>query len=102
MRCIIRKLTLVAVAVLMMAVPARADESAVGKTLEEGQQAGKNECLLVAINCANQVDSIQQRIERIKGEIARGTEVYTNDELNKLGRKLDDAIKTLDEISLGG
>ncbi|GAC1465214.1 MAG: hypothetical protein PVSMB11_00380 [Desulfuromonadaceae bacterium] len=72
------------------------------KALEQGQQDGKNECLLVAINCPNQVDTIQQRIERIKGEIARGSDVYTNDELGRLNRQLEEAIKNLEELGAGG
>jgi hypothetical protein len=54
------------------------------------------------MNCGNQVDSIQQRIDRIKGEIGRGTAVYTNDELNRLDRELDEAVKTLEFENLSG
>ena len=102
MRCSIRKLTLLAAALMLLAVPVLADEGAMDKALEEGQQEGKNECLLVAINCPGQVDTIQQRIDRIKGEIARGSDVYTNDELRKLNGRLDEAIKNLEELSTGG
>ncbi len=58
----------------------------------------KDECLLVATNCADNVDSINQRIERLSKEIAKGTDVYTTDELKKLGDKLDDAVRTLDDL----
>jgi TolA-binding protein len=101
MRSIIRKLSLLTAALMILAVPALADEGAMDKMLEQGQQVDKNECLLVAINCGNQVDSIQQRIDRIKGEISRGSDVYTNDELRRLNRQLEEANKTLEDMSLG-
>jgi TolA-binding protein len=102
MRCIIRKLSLLAAALMIAAVPALADEGSMDKKIEQGQQVQKNECLLIAMNCADQVDTIQQRIERIKGEISRGTGVYTNDELRRLNRQLEDANKTLEDLSAGG
>jgi len=102
MRCIIRKLTLLAAALMILAVPALADEGAMDRINEEGRQADKNECLLISRNCANEVDSIQQKIDRIRGEISRGTDVYTTDELRILNMRLEDATRTLDDISLGG
>jgi TolA-binding protein len=102
MRCIIKRLTLLAAALMIMAVPVLAAEGSMDRTFEQGQQVEKNECLLLAMNCANQVDTIQQRIERIKGEISRGTDVYTNDELRRLNRQLEETIKTLEDLSSGG
>jgi len=102
MRCIIRKLTLLAAALMILAVPALADEGAMDRINGEGRQADKNECLLISRNCANEVDSIQQKIDRIRGEISRGTDVYTTDELRILNMRLEDATRTLDDISLGG
>jgi len=102
MRHITRKLTLLAATLMIFAVPAHADEDTVDRTLEQGQQVEKNECLLVSKNCANEVDTIQQRIDRIQKEISRGSDVYTNDELRKLDRELEKANKTLEGLSLGG
>jgi uncharacterized protein involved in exopolysaccharide biosynthesis len=102
MRCIIRKLSLLAAALMILAVPALADEGSVVKGFDQGQQVEKNECLLVAMNCANQEDTIQQRIDRIKGEISRGTDVYSRDELRRLDRELEEATKTLEQLSFGG
>lgn len=102
MRRIIKKISLLAAALMIVAVPALAVEDAMDKMLEKGQQVDKNECLLVAVNCGNQVDSIQQRIDRIKGEISRGTDVYTTDELRRLERQLDEATKILEDQSFGG
>ena len=102
MRSIHKKLSLLAAALMIVAVPALADEGSMGSKIEQGQQVEKNECLLVAINCGNQVDTIQQRIDRIKGEISRGSVVYTNDELRRLNRELEEANKTLEDLNSGG
>jgi len=87
---------------MIVAVPVLADEGSIDRRFEQGQQVEKNECLLVAKNCGDQVDTIQQRIDRIKGEISRGSDVYTNDELRRLNRELDEANKTLEGLSFGG
>lgn len=102
MRRILKRLTLLAAALMIVAVPALADEGSMEGRLEQEQQLQKDECLLVSLNCANQVDSIQQRIDRIKGEISRGSDVYTNDELKKLNRQLEDANKMMEDLSAGG
>jgi predicted nuclease with TOPRIM domain len=101
MRSILQRITLLAAALLIMAVPALADESTIGGKLDQGMQSEKNECLLVAMNCGNQVDSIQQRIDRIKGEIARGTDVYSKDELQRLDRQLEEYTKELNNFEMG-
>ena len=68
---------------------------------EYGTTEGKDECLLVSWNCAQDVDSIQQRIERFTNEIAKGTAVYTKDELNILKRKLEEISKDLETLTTG-
>jgi len=99
MKCIVGRITLLASALMMFAAPVLADEAAMDRFIQ--QQSGKNECLLVAMNCKDQVDTIQQRIEKIKKEIGRGTSVYTNDELKKLNRDLDEATRNLEGINAG-
>ena len=101
MRSVIKRITLLAAALMIVAVPVLADESSMNGKFEQGQQTDKNECLLVAMNCGNQVDSIQQRIDRIKGEISRGSDVYTNDELRTLNRELEEAVKILEAETMG-
>lgn len=96
MKSILGKFSVLAAALMISALPALANEGAMDKVMGEGVRTEKNECLLVAKNCANQVDTIQERIERIKGEISRGTDVYTNDELNRLHRQLEEAIRFLE------
>jgi peptidoglycan hydrolase CwlO-like protein len=102
MRCVIKRLALLAAALMLLTVPVLAVEGTMDKMLEQGQQGGKDECLLVAKNCGSEVDTIQQRIERIQKEIGRGTDVYTNDELKSLNRQLENEIKNLEELSTGG
>jgi TolA-binding protein len=102
MRSILKRIALLAAALMIVAVPALADEGAMDRMMERGQQVDKNECLLVAVNCGNQMDTIQQRIERIREEIARGSDVYSNDELRRLNRQLEEANKSLEDMSLGG
>ncbi len=102
MRRMIRELSILAAALMVMAVPVLAEEGNMKTVLDNGQNTQKNECLLVAMNCGDQVDSIQQRIDRIQKEIGRGTSVYTNDELRRLNDRLEDANKVLEEVTIGG
>ena len=88
MRCIINRLTLLAAALMIVAVPALADEGSMGSKFEPGQMADKNECLLVAKNCVS--DTVQERINRIESEIKRGTDVYSTDEIKQLQKELDE------------
>lgn len=96
MRRLTSILTIVAASVLLTGSTLTAAEEEIGAT------EGKDECLLVALNCEQSVDSIQMRIERLNREIAKGTDVYTADELNILKEKLDDVYKELDTLTTGG
>jgi hypothetical protein len=62
---------------------------------ESQQFANKDECLLVAKNCPTDNISVQNRIDRLNAEIAKGTDVYTPDELRVLKEKLDAAYSEL-------
>lgn len=73
-------------AVLLAAPAAGADDM----KMQTGDPTRKDTCLLVAMNCANETDTIQQRIERLHNEIGKGTAVYTADELDTLHRELLD------------
>jgi hypothetical protein len=101
MRRIIRRISLLAAALMIVAVPVLAEEGSVMQRMEPAEQGVKNECLLVAKNCGDQRDTIMERIDRIQNEIKKGTDVYTNEELNRLQDKLDDANRTLNEITTG-
>ncbi len=48
----------------------------------------KNECLLVAKNCATDTSTVQQRVNDLRNEIAKGLKVYTPTELNILKEQL--------------
>jgi len=75
-----------------------------GMALESSivDQGYKDECLLVSKNCTDNVDSIQQRIEKLNVEISKGTDVYTRDELKTLNNKLEEETTTLERIEFGG
>jgi len=96
MKRLVTILSIVATSVLLSAATVMSAESATGS------EGGKDECLLVSMNCAGEVDSINQRIERLNKEIAKGADVYTQDELRKLNIKLDETLKQLEVLTLGG
>jgi hypothetical protein len=89
-----------AVAMMINAVPAFSDEAYQPEAVPATGQ--KDECLLVARNCPDSVDTIQQRIEKLRGEINRGTDVYTPEELTILKQKFDDATRLLENMNEGG
>lgn len=62
---------------------------------------GKNECLLASEQCQRAAQSIQEKLTVLRAEIAKGTTVYSVDELNKLKQKLQDAENTLELILKG-
>ena len=63
------------------------------------QYANKDECMLVARNCPPDI-SIQDRIDRLNTEIAKGTDVYTPAELRVLNQKLNEAYTELDNANM--
>lgn len=60
--------------------------------------AQKDECVLVSKSCKNTVDDIQTRIAKIDKEIAKGSAVYTPQELKKLEQKLAEVKKLMDDL----
>ena len=58
----------------------------------------KNECLAMSKNCKDEVDSIQQKMKKISGEIKKGKKVYSADELKTLHAKLKEANALLDSL----
>jgi Spy/CpxP family protein refolding chaperone len=69
---------------------------------QPGEPPKKDMCLLVAMNCANETETIQQRIGRLHNEIRKGTDVYTPDELNILNQQLLDETNELHDLEHGG
>jgi lipid II:glycine glycyltransferase (peptidoglycan interpeptide bridge formation enzyme) len=85
-----KRIVLLFVAVLVMSssVPAFAME--------------KDECLLASMNCNNEVDSIQQKIQKLSREIQKGEKVYSAEELTKLMHKLKEVNALLENLEKGG
>lgn len=62
--------------------------TAFGTSGEQQSYLKKNECLLVAKNCATESSTVRQRVIDLKREIAKGNIVYTQRELNMLKEQL--------------
>ncbi|MBU5638223.1 hypothetical protein KOM00_15960 [Geomonas sp. Red69] len=99
MKGIVRKLGFLVTVTLISALPVTAET---GMGMNGGDNFQKDECLLVAQNCRDSVDSLQQRIDRLHREIGKGTSVYTQEELRKLEFQLKDAIQTMEVLTRGG
>ena len=98
-----KKVALLTASLMIFAVPVLADEGIYRPVAEpEQQQGAKDQCLLVASNCSGRVDSINERIDRIQGELNKGTSVYTNDELRKLQNSLDEEKRFFNDMVQGG
>ena len=103
MRRLINKIALLAAALMIMVVPVLADDlSAVPSREPETQQSGKDQCLIVAMNCGDRAMSVQNRIDKIQNEMNKGAGVYSAEELGILQRRLDDANRELIEDNEGG
>jgi hypothetical protein len=63
---------------------------------DDDNAKNRDECLLITTQCGTSAQSIQDKIDRIKREIAKGTTVYTPEELRALKQALDEVNKTLD------
>ncbi len=61
---------------------------------EKAQQ--KDMCALYASQCGTTVQSLQDKITRLQEAIAKGTRVYTVEELLLLKEKLEEANRRLD------
>ena len=98
MKKIATLLTIAGTSLLLYAIPAMSEYGTPGMSEEygtadqsgvSGQQMQKDECLLVAMNCNGTMDTVQQRIEKLRKEIDKGEAVYTPEELDKLNKQLD-------------
>jgi hypothetical protein len=93
-------ISVLAAAMFFSAAPARGglhdsdflyDSELQPPTMQQVQKDQKDECLLVRINCRDsyKTATVDQRIDRLKKEIAKGTDVYTEQELNTLKKQLN-------------
>lgn len=96
-------ITLLAVTMVAVSVPAFAQEyrhDASQKTMDE--QCVK-ECELLLRDCAQEVDSIQERIKKLQVAIKeKGADSYTLEELKILNRKLKEANEALRALNKPG
>lgn len=97
MKRIFYLLAFAAMAVVMGYRPVMAEESGL-----KDQKGYKDECLLVAINCGNEIITLDQKIDKLQKEIAKGTTVYTDDELRILREQLHNARKTQEYFKFDG
>ncbi|OGU06714.1 MAG: hypothetical protein A2075_04755 [Geobacteraceae bacterium GWC2_58_44] len=91
---------LMAMSLFAVAAPVLAEEmpqhGASHQTMDE--QCAK-ECAMLLKNCAQEVDSIQDRIKKLQVAInEKGANTYTREELKILNQKLKEANDTLREL----
>lgn len=96
-----RLVILMAASLFATAVPVMAMDHGAMHTQQDADCA--KECDLLLRNCALEVDSIQQRIERIKKAIdTYGAKPENLEELKILNRKLKEANETLKALNRPG
>jgi cell division protein ZapA (FtsZ GTPase activity inhibitor) len=95
MKRILLVVTAVAASLLLNAAAVLAIGNIEGIGSETQFTTEKDECLLVAKNCTDELLTVNQRIDHLNAEIDKGAAVYTNEELGVLQMKLDSAYKEL-------
>lgn len=60
------------------------------------------ECEMQVRNCRTEVDSLQQRIQRLQAAIKNHAESYSKEELNNMRNQLEETVKTLEDLQQGG
>jgi uncharacterized protein YecE (DUF72 family) len=68
--------------------------------MSQPTKAERDECMLAAKNCTDQVDDIYKRMHRLDKEVKKGKKVYTPAELKKLQDKLaetQELLKTMEK-----
>jgi len=88
--------------VLTALVTAFALSAATASFAQDTAPNAKDECLLIAKGCKDQVDSIHQKIKRINSEIKKGKKVYSAEDLKKLEQKLKEANEILKSLEKPG
>lgn len=85
-------LSVCAVVVVSVAIPVFA----------AGQSEVNNDCLFYGKNCPKAVNSLPERIAKLKVEIARSEALYTPDELKLLEQKLKEENRTMRTLQKPG
>jgi len=91
-----RLVTLLAVSLFAVAAPVFAAEGQHGANHQAMDEQCAKECAMLLRNCAQEVDSIQDRIKKLQIAInEKGASTYTKEELKILNNKLKEANETL-------
>jgi hypothetical protein len=92
-----RKLVvLLALSLFAVAAPALAEEGQHGAAHQAMDEQCAKECAMLLRNCAQEVDTIQERIKKLQVAInERGANSYTQEELKVLNQKLKEANEAL-------
>jgi len=93
-----RIMVIVAASMLATSVNAMATEH----THKAHDENCLKECQMLIRNCNQEVDSLQQRISKLRTELGKGSTVYTAEELQILELKLQDTQKNINTITMGG
>jgi peptidoglycan hydrolase CwlO-like protein len=89
-------ITLLAVAMVAVSVPAFAMEHQHDASMKTMDEECTRECDLLLKDCSLEVDSIQQRIKKLQVAInEKGANKYTLEELKTLNKKLKEATETI-------
>jgi len=80
----------------LMLQPARGFAVEQDESNSPGKASEKELCLLYLNQCGLQVQSLQDKITKLQEEIAKGTRVYTLEELRMLREKLEEVNRRLD------
>jgi hypothetical protein len=84
----------------MSVLPVLAESGTMG---QQDQSMQRDECLLVAkladANCPNHSMSLDERIDKLSGEISKGTDVYSPEELSYLNKELKAAKDIRDYVN---
>lgn len=86
-----KSILLLLVAGIFAATPVLAAEHEMSMTMKPA-----SDCLQ---HCAQQSESITKKIERLQGEVNKGTSTYSLEELRKIQAKLDEANFMLDQLN---
>lgn len=69
---------------------------------ERKERLPKNRCLLYGEECPDRKDTILELIDKLREEIAKGSDCYTPEELRRLQQKLEDYEFLLDQLLYRG
>lgn len=91
-----RLVTLLAVSLFAVAAPVFAAQEQHAASQQAMDEQCAKECAMLVRNCAQEVDSIQDRIKKLQKAInEKGANTYTQSELKLLNQKLKEANETL-------